>query len=111
MLVTVRVLKAAGIELPIFFCGAVLTRKVTETNIASEYSGIVHCAKCAMEGLELANRLMDGEERLKLAGELRRRRERASERTGGGSGGPTAFGAEGRSSVRRDVPVFEPPDF
>ena len=111
MVVTAQDLKAAGIEVPILVGGAALTRKFTETKIAPEYSGIVLYAKDAMEGLELANRLMDGEERLKLAGELRRRRERASERTGGGSGGPTAFGAEGRSSVRRDVPVFEPPDF
>ena len=111
MVVTAQDLKAAGIEVPILVGGAALTRKFTETKIAPEYSGIVLYAKDAMEGLELANRLMDGEERLKLAGELGRRRERASERTGGGSGGPTAFGAEGRSSVRRDVPVFEPPDF
>ncbi len=111
MVVTAQDLKAAGIEVPILVGGAALTRKFTETKIAPEYSGIVLYAKDAMEGLELANRLMDGEERLKLAGELQRRRERASERTGGGSGGPTAFGAEGRSSVRRDVPVFEPPDF
>ncbi|MGB0088123.1 MAG: dihydropteroate synthase, partial [Planifilum fulgidum] len=98
MVVTAQDLKAAGIEVPILVGGAALTRKFTETKIAPEYSGIVLYAKDAMEGLELANRLMDGEERLKLAGELRRRRERASERTGGGSGGPTAFGAEGRSS-------------
>lgn len=111
MVVTAQDLKAAGIEVPILVGGAALTRKFTETKIAPEYSGIVLYAKDAMEGLELANRLMDGEERLKLAGELGRRRERASGRTGGGSGGPTAFGAEGRSSVRRDVPVFEPPDF
>ncbi len=112
MVVTAQDLKAAGIEVPILVGGAALTRKFTETKIAPEYSGIVLYAKDAMQGLELANRLMDGDERRKVEGDLRRRRERASRRAvGGNGGGPAVLTAERRSSVRRDAPVFEPPDF
>ncbi|GAA5346930.1 methionine synthase [Planifilum fimeticola] len=112
MVVTAQDLKAAGIEVPILVGGAALTRKFTETKIAPEYSGIVLYAKDAMQGLELANRLMDGDERRKVEGELRRRRERTSRRAAGGNdGGPAVLTAERHSSVRRDAPVFEPPDF
>ncbi|MFS8512718.1 MAG: methionine synthase, partial [Planifilum fulgidum] len=94
MVVTAQDLKAAGIEVPILVGGAALTRKFTETKIAPEYSGIVLYAKDAMQGLELANRLMDGDERRKVEGELRRRRERTSRRAAGGNdGGPAVLTA------------------
>ena len=111
MVVTAQDLKAAGIEVPILVGGAALTRRFTETKIAPEYSGIVLYAKDAMQGLELANRLMDVDERRRVEGDLRRRRERALRRAGGERSGPAVLTAARRSSVRRDAPVFEPPDF
>ena len=83
MVVTAQDLKAAGIEVPILVGGAALTRKFTETKIAPEYSGIVLYAKDAMQGLELANRLMDVDERQSW---------RAS--SGGGGSAPRSAPAE-----------------
>lgn len=111
MVVTAQDLKAAGIDVPILVGGAALTRKFTDTRIAPEYGGIVLYAKDAMQGLELANRLMDSDARRQVVDELRRSRERALRRAGGDGGGPAVLTAEKRSSVRRDAPVFEPPDF
>ena len=49
--------------MPILVGGAALTRKFTKTRIAPEYDGLVLYAKDAMDGLELANQLMNPEQR------------------------------------------------
>ncbi len=59
MVLTAQDLHAQGISVPILVGGAALTRRFTENKIAPEYSGPVLYAKDAMEGLSLANRLMD----------------------------------------------------
>ncbi len=58
MVLTAQDLKQAGISLPILVGGAALSRKFTDTKIAPEYDGIVLYAKDAMEGLTLANRIV-----------------------------------------------------
>jgi 5-methyltetrahydrofolate--homocysteine methyltransferase len=75
MVVTAQDLQAAGIDVPILVGGAALTRKFTKERIAPEYGGLVLYAKDAMQGLELANKLMDPAERSKLADEQRAERE------------------------------------
>jgi 5-methyltetrahydrofolate--homocysteine methyltransferase len=110
MVVTAQDLHAAGIDVPILVGGAALTRKFTRERIAPEYGGLVLYAKDAMQGLELANKLMDPEERRKLADEQRAEREALA------SGGkkekelPKPSRAV-VSTVDRNAPVFVPPDF
>jgi len=69
MTVTARELHAVGIDIPILVGGAALTRTYTTNKIAPEYDGVVQYARDAMEGLELANRLMDPDIRKKMDAE------------------------------------------
>ncbi len=48
-----------------------LTRKFTNNRIAPEYDGLVIYAKDAMNGLDLANKLMNPEQKQLLIEELR----------------------------------------
>nr|MDA8227091.1 methionine synthase [Desulfitobacterium hafniense] len=57
MVVTAQDLASAGIAVPLLVGGAALTKKFTETKIATAYKGSVYYAKDAMNGLELVNRL------------------------------------------------------
>lgn len=58
--------------------GAALTRKFTKNRIRPEYDGLVAYAKDAMDGLDIANKLMNPESRKKwlrtwrLSGRLKR---------------------------------------
>ncbi|WP_424452506.1 methionine synthase [Paenibacillus pinisoli] len=70
MVITAQDLRTAGIDAPILVGGAALTRKFTKTRIGPEYDGLVMYAKDAMDGLDIANRLMDPEHRQKLEEEL-----------------------------------------
>ena len=59
MLLTAQDLRAADISLPILVGGAALTRRFTDEKISPEYSGPVIYAKDAMNGLSLANQVME----------------------------------------------------
>ena len=109
MVVTAQDLRAAGIDIPILVGGAALTRKFTRTRIAPEYEGLVLYAKDAMEGLELANKLSDPEQRQKLIDELRAEMDSSvmeSRRRQEKSASPVPS----RSNVSQDVQVYTPPD-
>lgn len=108
MVLTAQDMKQANISVPILVGGAALSRKFTETRIAPEYDGPVLYAKDAMNGLDLANRLQDKEERLKLV----------AEKTAGASAvnstqrlhdAPKAIGSV-RSAVSTNGPVYVPRD-
>ena len=75
MVITAQDLRDAGIDVPILVGGAALTRKFTKTRIAPEYEGLVLYAKDAMDGLDIANRLSDPEQRKRLIQELRESKE------------------------------------
>ncbi|SEM93235.1 methionine synthase [Lihuaxuella thermophila] len=111
MVVTAQDLKAADIDIPLLVGGAALSRKFTETRIAPEYDGPVLYAKDAMNGLELANRLMNPEEREALVEELRRSRLAALERAEQKERAETVSVSAARSTVDREAPVYVPPDF
>ena len=70
MVITAQDFKEAGIDVPILVGGAALSRRFTETKISAEYDGPVLYAKDAMQGLDLANRLQDEEEKEVLIEEL-----------------------------------------
>lgn len=111
MVVTAQDLKKANIETPLLVGGAALSRKFTETKIAPAYDSLVLYAKDAMNGLSLANQLMDVEERERLTKKLKESssiegKEEERKENGVKQNQGTKF-----SSIRRDVPIFQPPDF
>ncbi|MFB9755289.1 methionine synthase [Paenibacillus hodogayensis] len=109
MVITAQDLKAAGIEVPILVGGAALTRKFTKTRIAPEYDGVVLYAKDAMDGLDIANKLSDTEQRQKLIQELRDSMESVVMEAGKGSE-EIKLTRAAKSSVSQDNPVYIPPD-
>ncbi|MFC6650522.1 methionine synthase [Paenibacillus rhizoplanae] len=108
MVLTAQDLRAAGIDVPIMVGGAALTRKFTKTRIRPEYDGLVLYAKDAMDGLDIANRLMNPLERVKIEEEVREEAEAAV------AVAPQAPLPEltraVRSKISGDAPVFIPPD-
>jgi len=110
MVLTAQDLRQAGIDVPILVGGAALTRKFTHTRIAPEYDGPVLYAKDAMDGLDLANRLMNPEQRQQLVEELRAAIDSHVQRSGKVQAGEKAE-VPVRSNVSQDFQVMMPPDF
>ena len=98
MVLTAQDLKQAGISLPILVGGAALSRKFTDTKIAPEYDGIVLYAKDAMEGLTLANRIVQQD----IAYGKKEKIERVTERQ-------SAVAVMTKSNVK-PAPVYVPID-
>ncbi|GGJ12901.1 methionine synthase [Alicyclobacillus cellulosilyticus] len=109
MVVTAEDLRAAGIRVPLLVGGAALTKKFTLTRIAPQYEGPVLYAKDAMEGLDLANKLLDAAERPKLLAKVAKERAEMEGRTVVAEQKSDA--GRPRSPVNREAPVFRPPDF
>ncbi|MEW6366707.1 MAG: vitamin B12 dependent-methionine synthase activation domain-containing protein [Acidobacteriota bacterium] len=63
MVTTVEDLRAAGITTPVVVGGAALTKKFTYARIRPAYGSTVVYAKDAMSGLDIANRLIDPDQR------------------------------------------------
>lgn len=108
MVLTAQDLRNAGIDAPIMVGGAALTRKFTKTRIKPEYDGLVLYAKDAMDGLDLANRLMDPVERAKLEEESRLDAEAAA--VAAPKTELPVLTRAVRSKISADAPVFTPPD-
>ncbi|WP_413380445.1 methionine synthase [Alkalihalobacillus sp. 1P02AB] len=110
MVLTAQDLRQQEISVPILVGGAALTRKFTDTKIAAEYDGLVLYAKDAMNGLELANRLVKPGEQEILATELkevRAKKEEVRKRK------PVAVAVAERpirSEVSQTTPIFKPND-
>jgi 5-methyltetrahydrofolate--homocysteine methyltransferase len=66
MVITAQDLRTAGIKLPILVGGAALTKKFTYTRIRPTYGGFVGYARDAMQGLDLANQVMNKDLRATL---------------------------------------------
>ncbi|MDN4606567.1 methionine synthase [Sporosarcina highlanderae] len=111
MVLTAQDFKAAGIDTPVMVGGAALTRRFTETKIATEYDGPVIYAKDAMQGLELANRLQSGDKEALLS-ELTKQQEKRLELEAVRATRDTAVAVLPRpvKTVREDAPVFTPTD-
>ncbi len=115
MVITAQDFKAAGIDLPVLVGGAALTRRFTDTKIATEYDGPVLYAKDAMYGLELANRLQNKEEKATLIMELQEQREKRAENDAikaekAANAPALAVATRPVKTVREDVPVKIPKD-
>lgn len=111
MVLTAQDFKSAGIDLPVLVGGAALTRRFTDTKITPEYDGPVLYAKDAMQGLEIANRLQDKEEKVVLMQELIDQQEKRKQTEAfRASRGDVAVATRPVKTVREDVPVFVPKD-
>lgn len=111
MVVTAQDLRAAQIDVPLLVGGAALSRKFTENKIAPQYDGPVFYAKDAMEGLEIANQLVDPARRQQFIEKRQRKKKKEDKkdsnvRIANTSSAPTIR----RSHIHREAPVFEPPD-
>lgn len=106
MVVTAEDLADAGVDVPLIVGGAALTKKFALTRIAAAYNGPVLYAGEAMEGLQLANRLTNPEERPRLLESL------SAETAKMGDVQPQAPAAEGVavSGGWKSTDVPEPPD-
>ncbi|MFD1954781.1 methionine synthase [Paenibacillus thailandensis] len=109
MVVTAQDLRNAGIDAPIMVGGAALTRKFTKTRIAPEYEGLVLYAKDAMEGLDLANKLMNPDYRKEMEEELAAFKANGPAAEDEAKPMPALTRAV-RSEISQDAPVYMPPD-
>ncbi|GGH22791.1 methionine synthase [Paenibacillus segetis] len=108
MVSTAQDLRNAGIDVPIMVGGAALTRKFTKTRIRPEYNGMVVYAKDAMDGLDLANKLMDPNSREQMRLEMEAEKE-ADIQVAVAQPLPELSRAVS-SKISTDAPVFIPPD-
>jgi 5-methyltetrahydrofolate--homocysteine methyltransferase len=74
MVTTAQDLSRAGVDIPMLVGGAALSRNFVDKSIAPAYAGTVAYAQDAMNGLELAKRIVNPRERGVLEDELRSRR-------------------------------------
>ncbi len=110
MVITAQDLRTAGVDVPILVGGAALTRKFTKTRIQPEYEGVVLYAKDAMDGLDIANRLSDPEQRKRLIQELRESLESDVMDTGKKEEKLPQLTRVSSSAVSKDLPVQVPQD-
>ena len=105
MVDTARDLTAAGIAAPMLVGGAALSNRFTRLRIAPEYGGLVAYARDAMEGLALANKIMDGDGRAELASRLDEEAETLSreQKPRAVAAAPASVGRA--ASVRADVDI------
>src|SRR5580698_6278368 len=109
MVTTAQDLKTAGVRCPIMVGGAALSARFTRIKIAPEYEGVVAYANDAMEGLDLANQLMDPQRREALTvalAEQTRKLQLAASRIVEAKARP----ARRAPAISYDGPIPEPPD-
>ncbi|MGN7413401.1 methionine synthase [Paenibacillus sp. SAF-068] len=109
MILTAQDLRTAGIDVPIMVGGAALTRKFTKNRIRPEYNGMVVYAKDAMDGLDLANKLMNPVTREAMQLEMEAEKEADASGAVTVQALPELTRVE-RSDIAVDHPVLVPPD-
>jgi 5-methyltetrahydrofolate--homocysteine methyltransferase len=108
MVATAQDLRSAGISCPVLVGGAALSARFTRIKIAPEYEGLVAYANDAMEGLDLANQIMDEERRAALRRKLDTETQKLL-----ATAKPVATpsrAARRVSAVRQDIEIPPPPD-
>src|SRR5271156_1794475 len=109
MVTTAQDLKTAGIACPMLVGGAALSARFTRTRIATNYDGLVAYANDAMNGLELANQIVDPQRREQLAAQLAKETARML-KTVAAPPADAAVVVEDRPAVRQNVEIPRPPD-
>jgi 5-methyltetrahydrofolate--homocysteine methyltransferase len=110
MVITAQDLRAAGIDLPILVGGAALTKKFTYSRIRPAYGKFVAYARDAMQGLDLANQVMNAQTRDALDQKIAAEAIRFSQEMGARDEAVVAVPAVRSSLVRADEPIRVPPD-
>jgi len=111
MVLTADDLRNVGIDKPLLVGGAALTKRFTLTKIADAYGAPVLYAKDAMEGLDMANKLMGEDSRLALYDTVNRDREEMIARVRAAADAAVVHTGPRVSTISREAPVFTPPDF
>ena len=109
MVITAQDLSAAEINCPLLVGGAALSARFTRTKIAAQYGGLVAYANDAMNGLDLANQIIDPDRRELLATQLDAETARLLKAVATKPGAAPAA-VEDRPAVRQDVEIPRPPD-
>ncbi len=109
MVVTAEELTNAGLTPPLLVGGAALTRNFTARRIAAAYGGLAIYAQDAMEGLSLADRLLDPERRPDLEAEWERTRRELDRPDAGRPAAPAPAAGPERAAVTVLDEVPEPP--
>ena len=110
MVITAQDLKQAGVDLPILVGGAALTRKFTYTRIRPAYGSFVAYAKDAMQGLDLANQVMNKDARSALDRKIAEEAIRFSSEDAAAPAVDVPVSTARSSRVRADEPALPPPD-
>jgi 5-methyltetrahydrofolate--homocysteine methyltransferase len=110
MVITAQDLRTAGITLPILVGGAALTKKFTYTRIRPTYGGFVGYARDAMQGLDLANQVMNADARSALDRKIAAEAIQLAQGDAAKAETPVAAPAVRSTQIRADEPVRVPPD-
>ncbi len=109
MVATAQDLRRSSVDCPILVGGAALSNRFTRLRIAPEYEGLVAYASDAMNGLDLANRVVDADLRRELADKLSSDGERLARERAAAEAAPKAKPVAA-AEVRRDHDIPQPPD-
>ncbi|HTL51667.1 MAG TPA: methionine synthase [Planctomycetota bacterium] len=118
MVVTVADFKSAGLKTPVLVGGAALSQNFTRTQIAPAYGELVAYAKDAMNGLDLANQIVDPTRRDTLiatlaAGDTKRAADKAAvaaNTAAAVAAGAKSAPAASRVVIEHNFPAPTPPD-
>ncbi len=114
MITTAEDLSQAGINVPMLVGGAALSRNFTEKRILPAYTGEVLYASDAMNGLDLANQVMDPQKFAKVRSDNQEKRTKAKEAAAATSDKPTVkveISTKRSDAIRILNEVPQPPDF
>ncbi|HUR38320.1 MAG TPA: methionine synthase, partial [Planctomycetota bacterium] len=110
MVTTAQDLRTAGINLPILVGGAALTKKFTYTRIRSAYDSFVGYARDAMQGLDLANQVMNLDARKVLNERIAAEALQMGQADAAKVEVVPAAPARRSGAVKADEPIRVPPD-
>lgn len=112
MVATAEDLASAGIHIPVLVGGAALSNRFTRLKIAPVYGDTpVAYARDAMQGLDLANKLLDPAQRLQMTEDLRGESTALLEAAESKKDKPKLARAAGQTRISQDVEPPAPPDF
>lgn len=111
MVLTAQDLREAGVDVPILVGGAALSNRFTRLKIAPQYEGMVVYAKDAMNGLELANHIMNPEKRKALVAKIEEETSRLSGLAEQKEERSKQAKIRERARISMDHEIPTPPDF
>ncbi len=111
MIVTAQDLNQAEIKVPILVGGAALSNQFTRNKIAPNYGDMVVYAKDAMNGLDLANQIMDPKRRDTLKEQIQEESAKFEKRAEKTKEAKKEDKETPKISVRKEYDIPTPPDY